>query len=148
MGETPILLKPEDITINATDYMSTDVIRQNKAIPFDISGGKIKVCFADTSNRRSMETVRLLLLNKGLVMERYITFESNIEKIIESLEGKVKDKIIASKDITEFVDSVIKTAFTKRASDIHIEPLENQVRIRYRAVSYTHLDVYKRQVVI
>lgn len=132
LGETPILLKPEDITINATDYISTDVIRQNKAIPFDISGGKIKVCFADTSNRRSMETVRLLLLNKGLVMERYITFESNIEKIIESLEGKVKDKIIASKDITEFVDSVIKTAFTKRASDIHIEPLENQVRIRYR----------------
>ena len=132
LGETPILLKPEDITINVTDYISSDVIRQNKAIPFDISGGKIKVCFADTANKRAMETVRLLLLNKGLIMERYITFESNIEKIIESLQGKAKDKIIASKDITEFVDSVIKTAFTKRASDIHIEPLENQVRIRYR----------------
>lgn len=152
LGETPILLKPEDITINVTDYISSDVIRQNKAIPFDISGGKIKVCFADTVNKRAMETVRLLLLNKGLIMERYITFESNIERIIESLQGKAKDKIIASKDITEFVDSVIKTAFTKRASDIHIEPLENQVRVRYRVdgelITVTNAEKEKQAQII
>ena len=152
LGETPILLKPEDITINVTDYISSDVIRQNKGIPFDISGGKIKVCFADTANKRAMETVRLLLLNKGLIMERYITFESNIERIIESLQGKAKDKIIASKDITEFVDSVIKTAFTKRASDIHIEPLENQVRVRYRVdgelITVTNAEKEKQAQII
>jgi len=132
LGETPYILRPDDISINVTDYISIDAIRQNRAIPFEIVGGKIKVCFASTANKKLMETVRLLLLNKGLVMERYITFESNIEEIIEMLQGKSRDKIIASKDITEFIDSVIKTAFTKRASDIHIEPLENQVRIRYR----------------
>lgn len=30
------------------------------------------------------------------------------------------------------VDTIIKTAIKKRASDIHIEPLENSVRVRYR----------------
>ena len=31
-----------------------------------------------------METIRLLLLNRGLVMERYITFEKNINDIISN----------------------------------------------------------------
>ena len=33
---------------------------------------------------------------------------------------------------TELVDSIIKTGIEKRASDIHIEPQEKDVRIRYR----------------
>ena len=35
-------------------------------------------------------------------------------------------------NITEIVDSIIKTAIEKRASDIHIEPLRNDIRVRYR----------------
>ena len=33
---------------------------------------------------------------------------------------------------TGLVDSIIKTAMKKRASDIHIEPLEDEIRVRYR----------------
>ncbi len=132
MGERAILLTAKDITINMTDYISLDVAKQNKAIPFDIAQGKIKVCFADTTNRRSIENIRLLLLNKGLVMDRYITFETNIENILESLEGVASDNINTNRDIVGLLDSIIKTAMEKRASDIHIEPLEKKVRIRYR----------------
>ena len=133
LGERGIVLNSQDIVINSSEYISVDVMKQTKAIPFDIgNSGRIKVCFADTTNKRTMETIRLLLLNRGLIMERYITFESNIEAILENMGGQVSEKITASKDITEFVDSVIKTAIKKRASDIHIEPMENEVRIRYR----------------
>lgn len=82
LGEKAIILKPEDLNMNLTDYISSDIMKQNKVVPFDISGGKIKVCFASTANKQSMETVRLLLLNKGLVMDRYITFENIIQEII------------------------------------------------------------------
>ena len=34
--------------------------------------------------------------------------------------------------ITGLVDSIIKTGMERRASDIHIEPMQNQVRVRYR----------------
>ena len=36
-----------------------------------------------------MNEVRLLLLNKGLVMEPYITFEQQIKKVLKSLDGGV-----------------------------------------------------------
>jgi len=131
-GEKGMILRYADININITDYISLDVAKQNKAIPFEITSGKVKVCFADTANQKAVDSVRLLLLNKGLVMEKYVTFESNIEAILESFEGQATENIAISRDVTTLVDNIIKTAMEKRASDIHIEPLENEVRVRYR----------------
>ena len=132
LGEKAILLTRSDIKINITDYISLDVAKQCMAIPYEISNGKIKVCFADTSNKKSNDIVRLLLLNKGLVMEKYITFASNMEEIFKSFEGRATDQIEEGRDVTSLIDNIIKTAISKRASDIHVEPQEGNVRIRYR----------------
>ena len=132
LDEKTLILTQSDVKINPSDYISIDVIKKNKAIPFEITGNKIKVCFADTLDKKAVEIVRLILLNKGLVMEKYITFEKNINQIIEALEGTATDNINSNADTTGLVDSIIKTAIKKRASDIHIEPLDDQVRVRYR----------------
>lgn len=132
LDERAILLQESDIKINILEYISLDIAKQNKAIPFDIASGRVKVCFADTSNRKSVEVVRLLLLNKGLVMDKYITFESNVDAILNSLEGVASDNINTNADVSGLVDSIIKTAMEKRASDIHIEPLDKNLRVRYR----------------
>lgn len=127
-----IYLKENDIRINPKDYISLDIMKRNKVIPFDIEAGKIKVCFADNANKRQTETIRLLLLNKGLVMIEYITFETNIDKVLNEIEGIGSETINPDGDITSLVDSIIKTGMEKRASDIHFEPMENNLRIRYR----------------
>lgn len=135
VGTKGILLNASTIKVKLTDYISLDVAKKNKAIPFEVSSGKIKVCFANTVNSRVIDTVRLLLLNKGLVMESYITFESDIDKILKSLEGVATSNLEAAgrnDTITGLVDSIIKTGMERRASDIHIEPMQNQVRVRYR----------------
>lgn len=132
LDEKAILLEEGDIRVNVPEYISLDIAKKNKAIPFEVDGNKIKVCFADTTNKRSIDTIRLLLLNKGLVMDKYITFESNIDKILESLEGMASDNINTNRDITGLVDSIIKTAMEKRASDIHFEPMVDKLRVRYR----------------
>lgn len=135
VGTKGILLTGTRIKVKLTDYISVDVAKRNKAIPFEVSNGKIKVCFANTINNKNMENVRLLLLNKGLVMESYITFESDIDKILKSLEGTATtnlEDIGGNDNVTGLVDSIIKTGIKRRASDIHIEPMANSVRVRYR----------------
>ena len=89
IGEKGILLTWDKIRVKLTDYFSLDVAQKNKVVPFEVVAGKIKVCFANTVNTKNMNTVKLLLLNKGLVMEPYITFENDIDKILKSLEGEV-----------------------------------------------------------
>ena len=136
IGAKGVLLQSENIKINLTDYMSLDIAKKNKCMPFEVAAGKIKVCFANTVNNKDMENVRMLLLNKGLVMESYLTFEQDIERYLKSLEGEAVDSSVAvsaqTGTITSLVDSIIKTGMEKRASDIHIEPMDDQVRVRYR----------------
>ena len=135
VGTKGILLTQSNLKLKITDYISLDVAKKNKVVPFEISSGKVKVCFADTANNKNMENIRLLLLNKGLVMDSYITFESDIIKILKSFEGTVEENFeVAGRDnnITGLVDSIIKTGIKRRASDIHIEPMQNYLRVRYR----------------
>lgn len=135
VGTKGILLTGRNMNIKLTDYISLDVAKKNKAIPFEVSSGKIKVCFANTVNNRTMDAVRLILLNKGLVMESYITFETDIERILKSLEGEVTSNLTSAgrnENTVSLVDSIIKTGMERRASDIHIEPMQKEVRVRYR----------------
>lgn len=135
VGTKGILLTGRNMNIKLTDYISLDVAKKNKAIPFEVSAGKIKVCFANTVNNKTMDAVRLILLNKGLVMESYITFETDIERILKSLEGEVTSNLTSvgrNENTVNLVDSIIKTGMERRASDIHIEPMQKEVRVRYR----------------
>jgi type II secretory ATPase GspE/PulE/Tfp pilus assembly ATPase PilB-like protein len=50
------------------------------------------------------------------------------------IEDNVRPEDVSEEDapIIKFVHSVIKDALEKRASDIHMEPLEKKFRIRFR----------------
>ena len=155
LGTKGILLTNNSIKVKLTDYFSIDVAKKNKVIPFEVTSGKIKVCFANTVNNKNMDTIRLLLLNKGLVMENYITFESDIDRILKSLEGTVTSNLVSSsrnETVTALVDSIIKTGIERRASDIHIEPMDKEVRVRYRIdgelFTAAKLDKEKQQQII
>ncbi len=132
LDEKAMMFSYADVKIDVKKYISLDMARKYLAIPFEIVGDRVKVCFADSSSKASTEAVRLVLLNKGLVMDKYVTFEKNIKSVLNSLEGTDSENIDTGEDATTLIDSIIKSAMRKRASDIHIEPLEDSVRVRYR----------------
>ena len=135
LGEKGIILTEDKLKIKPTDYIPLDLCKKYNCIPFEVNGGKIKVCFTDKIIGRKTDPIKMLLLNKGLVMEQYITFEKDIERIISSLEGDATENITNASitgSIVELVDGIIKTGMNKRASDIHIEPQVDEVRVRYR----------------
>ena len=137
VGIRGIILTQESIKIDVLSYISIEMAKRNKVIPFDIENGKIKVCFSDNTNSRNYEAIRLLMLNKGLIIEPYLTFSSIIDSILNSFganneEGEIVQKIGSEDNTTEIVDSIIRTGMQSRASDIHIEPERNEIRVRYR----------------
>ena len=132
LGEKTLFLTDADIKIDVSKYISIDTAREAGAIPFEVENGTIKVCFSDVTEKRHVENIRLLMLNKGLVMDRYMTFKSNINEILENITSVSTEKIDTDASGTSIVDNIIRTGMAKRASDIHIEPLEKAVRVRYR----------------
>lgn len=131
LDEKVIMLSTENVKINVSDYISTDMMREALAVPFEVNDGVIKVCFSNVANASQIESIRLLMLNKGLIMERYITFKKIIEDVINSISNG-STRIDTQSNVTTIVNNIIRDAMVRRASDIHIEPMEDCVRVRYR----------------
>ena len=136
MGTKGIYLTDEKIKIEPSEYLPLDMMKNYKAVPFDVESGKIKIAFADiANNKENIKSVKMLVLNKGLVMDPYLAFETNIEEYFAMFEDRPTEVIENLEDtevVTDLVDNIIKLAIEKRASDIHIEPQLDSVRIRFR----------------
>lgn len=136
IGVKGIYLTDNKIKIEPTEYLPLDMMKNYKAIPFDVESGKIKIAFADISNNTdNIKSVKMLVLNKGLVMDPYIAFETNIDEYFtrfEEVSTSVMENLEETDSVTDLVDNIIKLAIEKRASDIHIEPQIDSVRIRFR----------------
>ena len=129
-------LEIDNMQIEPTDYIPFDKKKKNKAIPFAVESGKIKVAFADVaSSESSIKSIKMLMLNKGLVLDVYIALQANVEEFLQSYEESANQNIEdigGNETTTEIIDNIIKLAIEKRASDIHIEPQNDSVRIRFR----------------
>ena len=133
LGEQFIKIEESLLKVKMVDYISLDIAKENRAVLFDIVGNKAKVCFADTSNQNSVDQIKSILMHRGLIIEKYVSFETEILKVIKQLGGKASERIADfGSDTTGLVDTIIKSAMEKRTSDIHIEPLEKSLRIRFR----------------
>lgn len=132
LGERAVKLD-STLDFDYKQYIPRDSVIANKAMPFALDGNTVKVAFSDPLNKEAVENVRLQILSKGFQMEKYITLHSMIMACVKKVKN-VQDKYVNNEenDITVLVDNIILTAMKQRASDIHIEPLENKVRIRYR----------------
>ena len=152
LNENVIILTIDDVKIQENKYIPIDLCKKCKAVLFEIIGKRAKVCFADTANQTSVEEVRLTLLKNGLIMEKFLTFETNIENVIRALESKEGSTIASVADITKLVDTIIRSAMEKRTSDIHIEPLEKSVRVRFRVdgelITVANIEKTKQQQLI
>lgn len=132
LGEKAVKLD-STLDFDYKEYIPRDSVITNKAMPFGLDGNTVKVAFSDPLDKVAVENIRLQLLSKGFQMEKFITLHSMIMACVKKVKN-VQDKYVNTdeKDITVLVDNIILTAMKQRASDIHVEPLENKVRIRYR----------------
>jgi type II secretory ATPase GspE/PulE/Tfp pilus assembly ATPase PilB-like protein len=74
------------------------------------------------------------------------TFEEILQSTGRNLEGGGEERFEAmdldaddpEASVVKFVNQIIREAISERATDIHVEPLENDLRIRYRIDGILH----------
>ena len=148
----PVMLN-EELTINPVQYLPRDVIINCKAIPFELNGNTLSVAFADPQDQEKIKEVELLLMNAGYDMQIFITLYTSIMRQIENIKT-VETKYVKKdeQDTTKLIDNIILSAIERRASDIHIEPMEDKVRIRYRIdgelITVTELPKARQDIII
>ncbi len=143
---------------NGQDYIPFDTMRQNKVVPFgftDKNKNTLMVAFADPENENVRRRIELILMNKNLKMEVYVTFASYITDMFAELDkksGNSTEYVIEGQDTSQLVDNIIRSAMNKRTSDIHFEPMEARMRIRFRIdgdlIEVTSIEKAKMEYVV
>lgn len=136
-----------EINKEALKHVSKDLCDEYKVFPYDIKGREL---YLAACGDLSMEQVKYLsfLIRKNIKAavgkEEQITtyinrfYEENYRKALVSNfklrddKNKEEDLRGAKGPIVFLVDSILRDGVMKGASDIHIEPVMNSVRVRYR----------------
>lgn len=127
------LLRMVPYTLAANQYI----------VPFQHTGNSLKVAI---NNPENWELVSSLSKKTGLEIEKYYATKKDIkmslkaynkdvnEKFTKLLKGVLANpnKIESLKDSAKIIDTIILFAFQNNASDIHIEPRQDAIVIRYR----------------
>ena len=126
---------PPEVANSITD----EVARRYRAVPVYDDGYTLTVAIADPYDFETMDAL-------PHVLDRDVSFVVStpdaIQLILKSIYGAAEIANAAESDDTSAADgdapiiklviNMLVEAFNHRASDIHIEPLETSVRIRYR----------------
>ena len=93
--------------------------------------GKVTVAFVDPANRESLDAAETIF---GKV-KPVICSKSDFHKILGAIEREAalaKTSQPDEKSVVEVVNSIIQEAIKCNASDIHIEPMKDRIRVRFR----------------
>lgn len=135
------------------NLITEDLARRHILIPVSRKENKLLVAMADPLNIFAIDDVKIFT---GLDVEPIISTQKDIynaideyygkqnaEKAIEDFKKQYKVDNIENIDeeildeinnapVVRLVNSIIKQAVKSKASDIHIEPFEDKVRVRFR----------------
>ena len=119
--------------------------RQYLVMPISLLGGTLTVAIADPLNVFIMDDLRNVT---GKEIEIVIASESQILRVIDqfyksasadmayaslNMETEQEEsQAVVEAPVIRIVNLIIKEALRQRASDIHIEPLEQGMRVRFR----------------
>lgn len=122
-------------------------------IPFGFVDNKIQVAMADPLNIYALDDLSIstgfeieTFISRKKAIHRYIQIHYSSEQVFQAAEALAEENRLAkamaapdeniediqSSPIVKMIDYMFKNAIEMRASDIHIEPFEAKVRIRYR----------------
>lgn len=131
-----------------------NIARSYKAVPFAQQEDIVSVAMVDPEDVETREMIKRLLGEKikiflatesdiNSVLSQYQGLESEVSSAIASTEDeeednkKDKDKLISESvsddaPAAKIVSSLLKRAIRDKASDVHIEPTEKEVEVRFR----------------
>ncbi len=142
---------------SATGRVPGVVVRRHNCLPIGYSDdGKLLVAMADPGNVFALDDIRSMTgmevrpvvatrADVIAAIDRYYRADADMDDITSAMEVTDDDEDLSKvKEITEdapivkFVNLLITQAIQDRASDIHLEPAETDLRVRYRIDGVLH----------
>jgi type IV pilus assembly protein PilB len=163
-----INLDEYEIDNDVLKLVSQEVCLRHKVLPVSRSGSSLIVAMADPTNLHAIDDIKFLTsynvepvvaseMAIAAAIDRYYNQGPSYEEVMEEFslgdddidfgedveEVNVLELEKASEDapVVRLVNIILLNAIRKHASDIHIEPYEKKLRVRYRVDGVLHEEM-------
>lgn len=165
LGIPFVNLEKHEIAKEILNYIPEPIAKTHNIVAFKKSENVLEVAMLDPED---LQTINFIAKKTGLVIKPRLTsresihsvlkqyqkslqaefgeiIEKNTEKLTDTNKNKKQEsdkmdlvKVAEDLPIIKIVDTLLKHAIIQGASDIHIEPLEKEVIVRYRIDGILH----------
>jgi type IV pilus assembly protein PilB len=142
---------------SVASLVSESLARRYQAIPVVWEDGRLIIAMADPSNVFAVDDIRAMtgaevktvVSTASAIVEainRLYRVDGDVEAVVQAAAdeqgddtdlGSIRD-VVEDAPIVKFVNMLITQATQDRASDIHVEPTETDLRIRFRIDGVLH----------
>lgn len=141
---------------SAVALVSPAVCRRHSVLPLGYEDGRLLLAMADPANVFAVDDVRSLtgleprpvvVTKDDLIaaIDRYCRAEADLDDLGSALSTPEEEEdlarlkeVVDEAPIVKYVNLLVTQAIQDRASDIHIEPGEEDLRVRYRIDGVLH----------
>ncbi len=152
-----VILSERRIDTDITKLIGEEILRKHLAMPFEYKKGYANILRVAMSNPLDLIAIDDIAIVTNLQVEPAVSTPTDIAAAIDKYYGNIealkvaerytqeRDNLIRSEQeqdnltndienapIVILVRSIIEQGIRQRASDIHIEPMENELRVRDR----------------
>jgi len=155
LGIPRVQISRMEISPEIVKLLPTNMISKHHILPLTVNQGRMTLIMADPLNFQAIDEVRIVTgmdvvpvmasereLESAIQQYTALQVDSKMEKLLGELShynyGAVVEtetpgvELADDAPVIRMVNSLLKQAVQGGASDIHIEPLEHDVRVRFR----------------
>ncbi|MGH2661707.1 MAG: GspE/PulE family protein [Actinomycetota bacterium] len=151
-------LSDRQIDPQAASLISDQVARRYRALPIGFENDRLIVAMSDPANVFALDDIRTITgmevkpvvataADVETAIRKYGAFDQSVEDIASEASSQAEDGVqdlekmaaaVEEAPIVKLVNMLITQAVAERASDVHVEPAERDIRIRYRIDGVLH----------
>ncbi len=150
-------LNDRPIDASVASLVTESLARRYQAIPIGWEDGRLIVAMADPSNVFAVDDIRAIAGAEVRTVvatasqitetiERFYRMDTDVDAVVQAATEDAADdqdlakvsELVEDAPIVKFVNLLVTQAVGDRASDIHVEPTEHDLRIRFRIDGVLH----------
>lgn len=159
-------VRVEDISAKVLELIPEDSAKYYRMVPLALTENKLEVGMVNPENAQATEALKFLarqgkfsytvsLITPSTfdaLFARYQDTRRETGKVMEELEEEIRvekttepsplQRVVEEAPVSKMVAVILRTAVEGGASDIHIEPTRDRLRVRYRFLGELHSSLF------
>lgn len=163
-------LEDTEVSFDVLKQIPEEAARHYKFAPLALKDGVLEVGMVNTNDIEAKEALQFISSKLNMPFKVFLVSQKDLDRVLEQYKGltgevtkvlgeletelskvieekapeemlKEKGKFVEETPVTKMVAVILKHAVSGKASDVHIEPLRDKLRVRFRVdgVLYTSL---------